>query len=172
MGAFAHSNEGSLVFLVGSELLHLRLPSIVDPSPSWRLRSEWLIPVPPPLSYYEVFFGGIYILSSPSSLSNVKSFWLLCHQDCLAVVHWHAQPAHRRSGETIIVSIVVSALPFLLVPLSIPVRSKCTWVLCESLNVSTRSALECCMSERIERMKGESNSCGRRCAVDTLPCYS
>ena len=38
--------------------------------------------------------------------------------------------------------------------------------------MSIESALECCMSERIERMKGESNSCGRRCAVDTLPCYS
>ena len=70
--------------------------------------------MPPPLSYYEVFFGiDIYDLLT-SSLSNVKSFWLLCHQDCLAVVHWHAQPAYRRSGEIIIVSISVLVGPFVL----------------------------------------------------------
>ena len=49
-GSLAFSNEGSLVCLVGSIYVTSAPSSIANPSPSWHLRSEWLLPVLPPFA--------------------------------------------------------------------------------------------------------------------------
>ena len=100
-----------------SERLHLRLPSFVDPLPRGVSEVSGRYRYPPPSHIIGVLWRHIYIYDLLTiSLSNVKSFGLLCHQVFRVVVHWQAQPAYRRSGETIIVSI-----PLLLVPLFIRV---------------------------------------------------
>ena len=97
-----------------ARILHLRL-HFLESLPRGVSEVSGRCPCYLPLPYCEIPPNTkcTCVLSSHQQpFSNFKPFGLLCHQDCLVVGHWHTQPAYRRSGEIIIVSISVLVGPF------------------------------------------------------------